>query len=204
MPIGFLDGGRIVTALSPWLWLVGLAVLLFLTITQFNFILLLILVLSAPRLFSLFRRKTEAEQRYFEVTPQQRLVMGLLYFGAALTSFFTELILTNSLTFLLGFSADDPTGRAMGAAFAASLLVFGLIFERLRVTGDPWSLFLKPAQREKADASTLPGEEKHTRSLRIVAGVALVLALLGIGVLQGAHHSGRFADFKLAGCFDEQ
>ena len=25
-PIGFLDGGRIVTALSPWLWLVGLGV----------------------------------------------------------------------------------------------------------------------------------------------------------------------------------
>src|SRR6184192_3391801 len=25
-PVGFLDGGRIVTALSPWLWLVGLVV----------------------------------------------------------------------------------------------------------------------------------------------------------------------------------
>ena len=81
MPIGFLDGGRIVTALSPWLWLVGLAVLLFLTVTQFNFILLLILIFSAPRLFSLFRRKTDEERRYFEVTPEQRLLMGALYFG---------------------------------------------------------------------------------------------------------------------------
>lgn len=81
MPIGFLDGGRIVTALSPWLWLVGLAVLLFLTITQFNFILLLILIMSAPRLFSLFRPKSDDERRYYEVTSEQRLLMGVLYFG---------------------------------------------------------------------------------------------------------------------------
>jgi Zn-dependent protease len=81
MPIGFLDGGRIVTALSPWLWLVGLAVLLYLTITQFNFILLLILIMSAPRLFSLFRTKTDDERRYYEVSSEQRLLMGVLYFG---------------------------------------------------------------------------------------------------------------------------
>jgi Zn-dependent protease len=81
MPVGFLDGGRIVTALSPWLWLVGFLVLLFLTFTRFNFILLLILVTSLPRLFSLFRTKTDEERRYFEVTPAQRLQMGVLYFG---------------------------------------------------------------------------------------------------------------------------
>jgi Zn-dependent protease len=50
-PIGFLDGGRIVTALSPWLWLVGFAVLTGMLITHFNFLLLLILLLSLPRLF---------------------------------------------------------------------------------------------------------------------------------------------------------
>jgi Zn-dependent protease len=81
MPVGFLDGGRIVTALSPWLWLVGFAVLLFLTITQFNFILLLILITSLPRLFSLFRAKSADERRYYEVTPQQRLAMSVMYFG---------------------------------------------------------------------------------------------------------------------------
>jgi len=81
MPVGFLDGGRIVTALSPWLWLVGMAVLVFVTITRFNFILLLILITSLPRLFSLFRPKTDEQRRYFEVTPEQRLLMGVLYFG---------------------------------------------------------------------------------------------------------------------------
>ena len=79
--MGFLDGGRIVTALSPWLWLVGFAIILALTITKPNFILLLILMLSIPRLFSLFRRKSDEERRYFEVTPNQRWTMAIMYFG---------------------------------------------------------------------------------------------------------------------------
>jgi len=46
-----------------------------------NFILLLIVIFSLPRLFFLFRRKTDEERRYFEVTPTQRATMALLYFG---------------------------------------------------------------------------------------------------------------------------
>jgi Zn-dependent protease len=80
-PLGFLDGGRIVTALSPWLWLVGLAIILGLTILHPNFILLVILVFSAPRVFSLFRRKSDEERRYYEVTPAQRWTMAVMYFG---------------------------------------------------------------------------------------------------------------------------
>jgi Zn-dependent protease len=81
MPVGFLDGGRIVTALSPWLWIVGFAILVLLTVTHLNFLLILILVASVPRLISLFRRKSEAERRYFEVEPWQRWTMSALYFG---------------------------------------------------------------------------------------------------------------------------
>src|SRR5262245_3437261 len=80
-PVGFLDGGRIVTALSPWLWVIGIVIVGFLLFTHFNVILLLIVVFSLPRLFFLFRRKTEEELRYFEVTPAQRWFMGALYFG---------------------------------------------------------------------------------------------------------------------------
>ncbi len=80
-PIGFLDGGRIVTALSPWMWVIGTAVMVWLLITHFNFLILLILIFSFPRLMFLFRPKTEEEKRYFEVTPAQRLIMGSLYFG---------------------------------------------------------------------------------------------------------------------------
>jgi hypothetical protein len=37
--------------------------------------------LSLPRIISLFRKRTEEEQRYFEVTPSQRWTMSILYFG---------------------------------------------------------------------------------------------------------------------------
>jgi Zn-dependent protease len=81
VPIGFLDGGRIVTALSPWLWVIGLAIMGMLTIARPNFLLFLILILSLPRLIFLFRAKSEEEKRYFEVTPERRLTMAVMYFG---------------------------------------------------------------------------------------------------------------------------
>ncbi|MDB6112213.1 MAG: site-2 protease family protein [Pedosphaera sp.] len=80
-PIGFLDGGRIVTALSPWLWLVGTVIIGLLLFAHFNFLLLFIFLFSLPRLFSLFRRKSADEARYFEVTSDQRWIIGGLYFG---------------------------------------------------------------------------------------------------------------------------
>ena len=87
MPVGFLDGGRIVTALSPWLWIIGFIILVGYTIErainygQVNFLLVIIIVFSLPRLFSLFRPKTEEQRRYYEVEPGQRLIMAFLYFG---------------------------------------------------------------------------------------------------------------------------
>jgi Zn-dependent protease len=80
-PIGFLDGGRIVTALSPWLWVVGLAVMGFMAWSHPSFLLIMILVLSLPRLWSLFRAKTEEEKRFYEITPAQRWQMAVGYFG---------------------------------------------------------------------------------------------------------------------------
>lgn len=80
-PIGFLDGGRIVTALSPWLWLVGAVIMAGLMVMHPNFLIGLILVLSLPRLWFLFRQKSDEERRYYEVTPGRRLAMAGLYFG---------------------------------------------------------------------------------------------------------------------------
>lgn len=85
-PVGFLDGGRVVTALSPWLWVAGFVIMVGFAIHQFtsgrfNPILLFILLFSLPRLFSLFRPKTGEEKRYFEVTPEQRWAIAGLYFG---------------------------------------------------------------------------------------------------------------------------
>ena len=86
-PVGFLDGGRVATALSPWLWLVGIVIVGalmvrdFMLYHHFNFLLALIFIFSLPRIFSLFRKRTDEEQRYFEVTPAQRWTMAALYFG---------------------------------------------------------------------------------------------------------------------------
>lgn len=80
-PVGMLDGGRIATALSPWLWLAGLAVLGWMGWTHPNFIIWLVLGLSLPRVFSLFRKRTDEEQRFYEIAPAQRWTMAVMYFG---------------------------------------------------------------------------------------------------------------------------
>jgi Zn-dependent protease len=80
-PIGFLDGGRIATAISPWLWVAGLVIVGTMVFTHPNFLLILILIMSLPRVWTLFRPKTDTEKRYFEVTPAQRWTMAGLYFG---------------------------------------------------------------------------------------------------------------------------
>src|SRR5690349_16448260 len=80
-PVGMLDGGRIVTALSRWLWLPGFAVLLWFGWKYPNFIVWLMVIASLPRVISLFRKRTEEERRYYEVTPAQRWTMSIMYFG---------------------------------------------------------------------------------------------------------------------------
>ncbi|MEQ1859082.1 MAG: site-2 protease family protein [Chthoniobacteraceae bacterium] len=81
-PIGQLDGGRIATALSPWLWIPGLGVMGWMAWTRpQNFIIWLVILLSLPRIFSLFRKRTDEEQRFYEIEPAQRWTMGALYFG---------------------------------------------------------------------------------------------------------------------------
>ncbi|PZE20491.1 site-2 protease family protein [Paenibacillus xerothermodurans] len=65
LPIHPLDGGRIVTAVSRWLWLVGLIGGLVLIIYNFNVILLLIWAMFAYDLYKKYvvRRKLGADKR---------------------------------------------------------------------------------------------------------------------------------------------
>ncbi len=84
IPVVPFDGGRIVSAISPWLWLPGLVIMLAFLIlhySAFSFIILLILLTSIPRVLALFRRRTAAQMRYFECTPAQRTIMAVLYFS---------------------------------------------------------------------------------------------------------------------------
>jgi len=85
IPIVPLDGGRIVTAISPWFWLLGLVILVPILLMSANILLIIILVFllvqSLPRVIALFRKRTDLEQRYFECTRMQRVLIATLYFS---------------------------------------------------------------------------------------------------------------------------
>ncbi len=80
IPIVPLDGGRIVAAVSPWLWLLGLMILIPLLFWTWNILLILLVVFSFPRVIGLFRRQTPEAMRYFECTPGQRAIISITYF----------------------------------------------------------------------------------------------------------------------------
>ena len=83
-PMSPLDGGRVVTVISPWLWVAGLVLILAMIVASKNIILFLILLLGLPRVFTLFRKRTDEEQRFYEVSRRQRIEMSVVYFGLAL------------------------------------------------------------------------------------------------------------------------
>ena len=86
-PVGFLDGGRIVTALSPWLWVAGYGVMIAYLVHEamtrgwISPLLIMILIMGLPRLFSLFRARDDDARRFFEIEPKQRWTVGIAYFG---------------------------------------------------------------------------------------------------------------------------
>jgi Zn-dependent protease len=101
-PIGQLDGGRIVAALSPWLWIPGLAIMGYFAFTRPNFIIFLILALSIPQIIGLFRKKSDEERRYYEVPPHRRWIIGSAYFG-----------LIGALVFMMDVSDKQLHGRGV-------------------------------------------------------------------------------------------
>jgi len=79
-PISPLDGGRIVAAIHPALWIVGLLTLLGLTIVAPNPILILILVLGGLESWRRWRNRGDpGGEAYYRVTPAQRWITGISY-----------------------------------------------------------------------------------------------------------------------------
>jgi Zn-dependent protease len=84
LPVIPLDGGRITAALHPALWFAGLLALLALVIYRPNPILIIILLLAASELRRRWQtRRAPQMQQYYRVRPQERLLVGVLYFGLA-------------------------------------------------------------------------------------------------------------------------
>lgn len=89
IPASPLDGGRIVSALHPALWFVGVLALLGLVIVRPNPILILILIVAASEIWRRWQMRHHPEfESYYRVAPHRRLIIGALYFGLAATLVF--------------------------------------------------------------------------------------------------------------------
>lgn len=87
-PVSPLDGGRIATAISPWLWAPGLGILVWMMFqSPMSPVLFLVLIAAVPRVISLFRQRSDEEARYFELSGRQRIEMAIGYFGLAVLLF---------------------------------------------------------------------------------------------------------------------
>jgi Zn-dependent protease len=79
-PISPLDGGRIVAAIHPVLWIVGLLALIGLTILAPNPILILILVLGGLESWRRWKHRRHPEsEAYYRVSPSHRVITGVSY-----------------------------------------------------------------------------------------------------------------------------
>jgi Zn-dependent protease len=85
LPVIPLDGGRIVGALHPALWIVGFLALLGLVVVRPNPLLILILIFAAMELRNRWQVRNHPElQSYYRVKASQRITMAVLYFGLAI------------------------------------------------------------------------------------------------------------------------
>jgi Zn-dependent protease len=84
LPVVPLDGGRIVAALHPALWVVGFVGLLGLVVFAPNPLLIIIVVLAGLELWNRWRMRNHPElQSYYRVTAPRRAIVAVLYFGLA-------------------------------------------------------------------------------------------------------------------------
>jgi Zn-dependent protease len=82
LPVLPLDGGRAMAALSTWMWVVGYAALIGLTIIAPGPVLILIVLLGGLESWRRWRdRKSPESQRYHAVAPRTRALVALVYLG---------------------------------------------------------------------------------------------------------------------------
>lgn len=80
VPLGFLDGGRIATAISLWLWVPGTAILGVLAFKLGSPLVFLVLILGLYEGYKVFKKRNTSEAlQYYHIEPSFRLKMGLAY-----------------------------------------------------------------------------------------------------------------------------
>jgi Zn-dependent protease len=81
IPLHPLDGGRVVSAISPKLWFIGIPIGIVALVKFFNPILLIILVLGIMQVISHYK---DYNKSYYEVKILTRVAFSLVYFGLML------------------------------------------------------------------------------------------------------------------------
>ncbi len=81
VPVHPLDGGRIVTAISPLMWIIGIPVLVYIALRYPNPIVILFVILGA---FQAYRLWKSPNKEYFAVSRTTRITFAVLYFGLML------------------------------------------------------------------------------------------------------------------------
>ena len=84
LPVLPLDGGRAMAALSPWVWVAGLAALAALMVVWFSPILILVLLLGGAEVWGrvkAWRAKDPSAMRFHAVAPRDRALILATYVG---------------------------------------------------------------------------------------------------------------------------
>jgi Zn-dependent protease len=82
LPVVPLDGGRAMAALSPWMWLIGFALIVAFVVLFPNPIMVLIAVFGALESWRRWQARNSAEgKEYYRVSPRNRLLVALVYLG---------------------------------------------------------------------------------------------------------------------------
>ncbi len=85
LPLPPLDGGRITAAVSPWIWLVGVGLLVVMIIASGfrSFLLILILFFALPRVMATLRGR-DRHSPYYQISRTSSWLIGLSYVGLTL------------------------------------------------------------------------------------------------------------------------
>jgi hypothetical protein len=79
-----LDGGRAMAALSPWMWFVGLFVMVVLALTFPNPVMILVLLFAVFETYKRWKARKSGDESvdaYYRVKPAHRLAILGVYIG---------------------------------------------------------------------------------------------------------------------------
>lgn len=79
IPLSPLDGGRIVSVVSPRIWFLGIPILLGLFFWSPSPMLVLVAILAAPQLWTAFKNRSAMDAAYFRASPPVRLQYAAQY-----------------------------------------------------------------------------------------------------------------------------